>query len=258
MTDNSTLVLQARNPAEVIRPEALADYERCRDPIWNRLVRLHSTVFVLDKVLRFPFHVFEMPGASTFWVLLVQNFGDVVTLLLTALTSDGQGYTIKRFKNDVAKKWLHPDFREDLRATLACVRFDAEVGRLMVELVGIRNHLIAHIDEKYNLVPTDEIVISIEQVQRAVNSLVRLFDVLCFGIGHHTLPIDYSRQARRPVGLDARADIERLLDYVARHSKVLDMPEEQPDFWPHYRSQLSEGELEVINKYRRKFGLPEA
>jgi hypothetical protein len=59
-------------------------------------------------------------------------------------------------------------------------------------------------------------------------------------------------------GADPRPDIERILDSVARESSVLRLPETNPMAWPFSRQSWPPGRLEVLNRYRRKFGLPEA
>jgi len=62
-----------------------------------------------------------------------------------------------------------------------------------------------------------------------------------------------------PIGYDtdtSQSDIEQLLDGIARKSRVLTMPEEQPERWETYRlPSLTETEKEQINTYRQKFGL---
>ncbi len=62
-----------------------------------------------------------------------------------------------------------------------------------------------------------------------------------------------------PIGYDtdtSQSDIEQLLDGIARKSRILTMPEQEPEWWQNYRlPSLGESEKEQINMYRQKFGL---
>jgi hypothetical protein len=71
------------------------------------------------------------------------------------------------------------------------------------------------------------------------------------------LPIGYYPEVMRPVDFDSRSDIEELLDNVAEDSPVLNMPERDPDYWSLVSKGYSEQEVETLNRYRVKFGLPE-
>jgi hypothetical protein len=53
-------------------------------------------------------------------------------------------------------------------------------------------------------------------------------------------------------------DIEEALDSVARNSPVLHQPETNSQVWQYRRELLSEFQLSTINRYRAKFGLPQA
>ena len=67
------------------------------------------------------------------------------------------------------------------------------------------------------------------------------------------LPHDYLY----PPGIKS-TDIEKLLDSVARDSGVLNVPENDPYTWSLRREEFKKADLEIINKYRVQFGLPEA
>jgi hypothetical protein len=71
------------------------------------------------------------------------------------------------------------------------------------------------------------------------------------------LPAEYSLRVQHPVGVGHRTDIEEALDAVARNSALLNLPEQEPDMWGFQRTRLTEAEVVQLNRYRRKFGLPE-
>lgn len=89
-------------------------------------------------------------------------------------------------------------------------------------------------------------------IRQKVNEL---FNILCFSHGYSVEFIEYSSNVEHPPGTDTRTDIERILDNIAYNSPLINMPEEQKEFWPHYRQNLSEDDIKIMNSYRRKFKL---
>ena len=71
------------------------------------------------------------------------------------------------------------------------------------------------------------------------------------------LPLQYDPGVRHPIGTKHTTDLEDILDSIARNSFLLNMPEEHPDRWGHHRKRLGKKELDLLNKYRVKFDLPE-
>ena len=83
-----------------------------------------------------------------------------------------------------------------------------------------------------------------------------VFRVLCFSEGHSVYYPQYSPIITKPIinDIEELTDIEELLDLVVKNSDLFRMPEEQPEFWPHYKeNNLSEKDIDIINAYRRKF-----
>ncbi|HKV56937.1 MAG TPA: hypothetical protein VJO32_01600, partial [Ktedonobacteraceae bacterium] len=56
---------------------------------------------------------------------------------------------------------------------------------------------------------------------------------------------------------EGRADVDWVLDSVAKSSDLLNMPEHDPLRWQHRRPGFSDEEIRMINVYRVKFGLLE-
>ncbi|MBA2848697.1 hypothetical protein G4V39_02250 [Thermosulfuriphilus ammonigenes] len=55
-------------------------------------------------------------------------------------------------------------------------------------------------------------------------------------------------------GLDD--EMEEIMDSIAKQSPLIRMPEDQPDYWEVYKKELSIDDLNILNHYRGKFGLP--
>jgi hypothetical protein len=67
------------------------------------------------------------------------------------------------------------------------------------------------------------------------------------------LPIQYHPEVQHPPGYDSRPDIEIILDNIAKNSPLLNLPEKSPQAWKYRKDMLPETDLELLNKYRRKF-----
>jgi hypothetical protein len=83
--------------------------------------------------------------------------------------------------------------------------------------------------------------------------------LLCFSHGRSLWYWDYGGtypDIIYPIDDKPHSDIDALLDSVARNSPLLNMPEKYPDHWVVYRADLSHEEIEILNKYRLRFGLP--
>jgi hypothetical protein len=79
--------------------------------------------------------------------------------------------------------------------------------------------------------------------------ITALFQALAINATYRMLPIGYDTDT-------SQSDIKQLLDDIADKSRILRMPEQQPEFWQTYRlPTLTDAEKEQINTYRRKFGL---
>jgi phage pi2 protein 07 len=87
------------------------------------------------------------------------------------------------------------------------------------------------------------------------DQLNELLDALSFNVDQMMLPAQYSEDVIHPKGIDARPDIERILDCIAEKSYLLNMPEQHPNRWCFRQKQLVEDDLKVLNHYRIKLGL---
>jgi hypothetical protein len=88
--------------------------------------------------------------------------------------------------------------------------------------------------------------------------MTNLVEVAAFGTDYRYLCTPYDPEVGHPTGQDARPDIERILDGVARDSPTMHLPETNPMAWSYARQSWPSARLEVLNRYRRKLGLPEA
>ena len=250
--------LKHRQPVDVIQPSWLNSYDQRIELLWWELVLLNSNLFTLEKLSAFPFRLFLEPLRGSFFSLVQVNLFNmcIVTIRKLVEEKDPRSLTLSRFKQDV-QSHIRPKYRSALDAALDEVRFDVTLSDLLERARKIRNKRIAHFDREFNLSPEQrgQIRLSLSQLMKLREGLDRLFETLCFGHGRAVLPWQYDPRVQHPLDLDTRSDIEELLDGVAKDSHILNMPEQQPDSWPHFREGLSEEELQMLNQYRTKFGL---
>lgn len=244
--------LREVQPADAIESSWLEEYEQRLDVLGWELVRLNSNLYIMGKLLSFPFDLFlPKPNQRTFFHIILWNLFEFSILTAWKLYEDT--LTLRSFKNEI-RQHIHCKYKSSLDATLKKTKFERQITPLVKPVKTLRDKRIAHLDKDFNLSPeqVEEVRVSLSDLSKFRDALNQLFKLLCFGHQWSLLPSQY-----RP-DMDARSDIEKLLDNIARCSTLLNMPEEQPDYWRRYRETLSEDDLQKVNEYRRKFGLPEA
>jgi len=260
VTGKDQMNIKHCQPADVIQPSWHNSYEQRIERLWWELVWLNSNLFVLEKLSAFPFELFLQPLRGNFFSLVQVNLFNMCILIIRKLVEekDPRSLTLSRFKQDV-QSHIRPKYESSLDAALDDVEFDATISDLLERARKIRNKRVAHFDRKFNLSPKQqkEIRLSLVDLMELRDALNKLFETLCFGHRRSVLPWQYDPRVQHPPDLDARSDVEELLNRIAKDSHILNMPEQQPNFWPHFREGLSQKELQMLNQHRTKFGLRE-
>ncbi len=143
--------------------------------------------------------------------------------------------------------------REPFLKRLKAARFDEETQELLARAKTIRNQRIAHITQQFTddffQRPLEQLGFNLGELKTLQDRITALFQALVIDATYRMLPIGYDTDT-------SQTDIEQLLDGIADKSRILRMPEQQPEFWQTYRlPSLTDVEKELINTYRRKFGL---
>ena len=238
---------------DVLETDFVDEYRQGMQFFYSSLVELHTNIFILEKVLAFPFRLFAGPD-QIFFRQVVINFYDVSILTITRVAADQDGdlFTLPRFKNAVVQH-IKDEHRERLQERLKAVRFDEATRGLFVRAKAIRNQRIAHITQQFAVDffqrPLEQLGFNLGELKTLRNSVTELFQSLAINATYRMLPIGYDTDS-------GPSDIEQLLDGIADKSRVLRMAEQQPEWWQTYRlPSLTETEKEQINTYRQKFGL---
>lgn len=250
-------------PGDVIDPCWLEEYERNIDAIWWQLTRLNGNMYVLKKMRSFPFGLFAPePPPRHFWALVEKALieSSMMAIWRTAVDPQAQGLTLQQMRNKIHRHIHDAKHREEFKSELRSAAFRSSLSALAPKIESIRHNYIAHFNRQRNTSPTPQQVkeshLLFSELEGYCNCVNSCFKLLCFGCWRAESVLEYDPGVIHPADIDSRSDIERLLDDVARDSAVTNMPEKEPSYWSTYRARLSQDELETLNRYRAKFGLP--
>jgi len=249
--------------SKILDPNWYPTYKQHIDALYAQAIELNSCLFVLEKVVAFPFRLFAI-GETTFWTLTINSFfqASVLCAWRIAVDSDGDVLTLRSFKNELVQNVHDSVAKAELTAELKRIHFDLRLKAIATKITELRHRVFAHFQPSFLLVAkgktpnqVPQITLSdLHKVRDAVNDLIQL---LGFDTGYLFLPVDYDPAVQHPANVDPRPDIVRLLDGLAKASPIMHMPEGEPVVWPYRRELMSAPELAVYNEYRRRFGLAE-
>jgi len=245
--------IRALDASEVLSNTFLEEYKQGMRLFYFELVNLNTNVYIMEKINEFPFKLFCSPTNTIFFSTVIKNLYDVSILTITKLAADKAGdlSTLLQFKNQVIKS-IKPEYRDELRELLKQTKFDNGITSMLSIATAIRNSRIAHL--KINDIFNDQIKrLKIENLKELAETLNSLLQALSFNVEQLLVPLTYSEYAIQ------NSDIENILDSIARGSNILNLPETVPtDAWERQKKRMSLTEIEKLNMYRKKFGLPEA
>lgn len=244
-------------PSDVLVPDTIDEYNEGKDTFWRELVRLSVDIYIVERIAQFPFDLLVPPGQTLFFTRVVDALLTDAVLIINRLVLDRHAdfNTLSRFKNKVLQ-WVKPQYGQAFRQRLKEVKFRPETKDIRRRARELRQGRIAHLRVRpdYTVFPGG-VSIELSEIKALCDEITKLFSALCFNRAYSMLPIQYIEDAQDPSDSERRPDIENLLDCVAQSSHVLHMPERQPEYWFHYREQLSPAAIKILNRYRSKFGL---
>jgi hypothetical protein len=163
--------------------------------------------------------------------------------------------TIHKLKNKLMKA-VKPHYKAAFQEHLREVKFTKHIEKLIDKAHTLRNHYIGHMLSTFAFQSDEKVELTLGELLEIKNGINALFDALCFNHDYRKFTPEYDPQISSPGGY--KTDIEELLDSVARNSALLNEPEQDKESWLEERKRLSAYDLDVVNHYRKKFGLPEA
>ncbi|MHA1336269.1 MAG: AbiU2 domain-containing protein [Promethearchaeota archaeon] len=251
------MTLLYKKPEEIIKKQYIKDYKNSLEIIWLELVRLNSTVFVLEKLINFPAKIFLPKGKDLFLNLVYHNFIENCIIIISRIFTDKSKdtHTIIWFKNKIRNKYLKDIYKDEFDKMLKERKFSKNVNTLSDKIHKIRSKLVAHLKRELLLNEiTSDFKISFKELKEVVNAIEDLFILICFGHGHHLYPIQWIPNLVRNDPLDNRTDIDEILDYFVLQNPILKLPEENPSLWNKIKLNYSHEELVKFDEYRKKFG----
>jgi predicted chitinase len=174
----------------------------------------------------------------------VANYLKASILLITRLATD-QGSdvrTLPKFRNRL-QQMVKPEHQPDIQERLKAMGFDQRTKELLEKARNLRDTRVAHF--VHNSAQEGMTLSEIKALRDELNTLLQ---ALSFDVEYFMLPFSYEEQ---------RADVDWVLDSVAKGSDLLNMPEHDQLRWQYRRPGFTGEEIQMVNTYRVKFGLPE-
>jgi hypothetical protein len=242
----------SRTPSatEMLKPEHAAEYGERLTAIWHELIWVRQSMHIVNSIVRFPLQQFAPPeDIGFFWQVIVNNCGNAVVLTLHSLVNDNENtLNLRRFANAVLQ-WLRPEHVASYRGRLGEARFDPTLNKIAERMRALR-HQIAHVQ----LQPAGATrpAISEAEAERLYLAVKSLFRATCHSSEYVIDEEDYR------VGKPEPRTIDRLLDLVAKDSRLVNLPEKRGQWWPVHREHMDPEKIEEMNRWRTKFNLPPA
>ena len=240
-----------------IRSECEADYQKLSATIWDQLVYLRTSLYLLRKLVELPLQQFASSDDQWFFTIVRRALYEAAVLGVTKLTTDQDGdtLTINRCRNLVLTM-LRPEVVGRFRTQLKEARFDKARNDLRNRARDLRDGRLAHLllqDVRNGA----DLSLDFADLEALVSEAEKLYRPLLFGASATFLPFPYDPTAHAP-NPATETDVDRILRLFARDSYILNEPELNAHWWPVLRQQKAVEEIEFINSWRKRVGLPEA
>ncbi len=241
---------------EVLQPEYVGIYKEHHQDIYTRMIRLNTSINILEKLFAFPFYLFISIKDMQFWYFVIANFQDISLLLFCGLITDkgSDVFTLKKFKGEILKN-IKDEYLFDFKNCLN--RFDDNFLVISRKAINFRNQFIAHrlLEKGTNKLTKYDEVVNISELRLLFQQTDNLFQLCSFGSGYGTVMLDFMHATIG--GVPVQSHLDDIFDLIAKNSHFINQPEENPGYWNYSRDKMDPEQLEILNKYRRKFGMPE-
>lgn len=241
---------------QIILDKELDDYDKMVIVVWDEIVILRSNFIIIEKIVKFPFSTFGLndSNSSSFWSnVFVALFESCINKIWNLVYDrPGQYLTLITLREAIRERFIKEDFKEAFNQKISSIKFESKIKELEKKIIGLRHNIISHLQPKFNLnrgSQYNRYAVNLTELEQIILTADQLFQVLCFH-SKGTLLVDFLRSQN---GVNY-SDVDGIFESVVKNSDVYKMPDEQSGFWPSYKENLSETAIDIINKYRKKFG----
>ncbi|MBN1287665.1 MAG: hypothetical protein JXB47_19845 [Anaerolineae bacterium] len=238
-------------PEIVITKEHLASYEMEIDGLYSQLIALHSGVYVLREIETFPFALFQggIDLRSPFWWVVKRALIYESIMIVWRIIDEDKYLTFMRVKKGILSHLIAEGHRQVIEDAFRAERFDERCEEIKSQIEKVRHNFVGHLQYKINVrldsQQIAQMAISLSGLEKLRDELKLLFDLLCLNCDRSLALVNLEN------------DVEEFFDALAKNSPFLNSPEENRQMWDTQRKRLSQKDLDILNKYRRKFSLPE-
>ena len=158
-------------PEDVIDDDWLQEYIQQRQTLWLQLIDLNCNVFLIEKILHFPFSLFlYITDEEIFWQRTINALIDSSILIIWKIAVDKHQHalTLNRFKDDVLDHICDSEAEKELHSELHEVDFDRQVAQISRKIEFARQNYVAHLNAKLSANPNNprrqELALNLEAV----------------------------------------------------------------------------------------------
>lgn len=244
-----------KKPEEVIKPEFLETYKALHSNIWRRLILVHTNIIILERIEKFPFQHFYAPHENIFWTMVYWNYLYLSILFIYGLVDDTgpDTNTIPQLKRKLWKEGWFKVEHEEYRQALKKADLHRDVKKIREKLELMRNKVVAH--QLLRSVTNIKVPgVSLLEIRKVYDETEKLFRMFSFGSDYLTTFYIPGVVGGKPIV----KDIDELFDLIVKNSYWLNQPERRAPFWDIQKRYKSPEDIEELNKWRAKFGLPPA
>jgi hypothetical protein len=241
-----------------LNPSCVGDYLKKHKEIWDACITLNIEMYLLKKIEEFPFNLFGSFFSNPFWNIVRFSLLKNCIVEVHSLINDHEfSYTVKQFRNFVMLNIIDPDEKERVSKELKLLNFDKEVDKISSSIRLVR-HAIAHFKplsewKQDDYLEFQKISLHTKDVYFCVELIKKFFQILggeeC---EYAMLPAEYL-----DINPNHQTDIEGIFRCVVHNSKVIYFPEtmKSSNTWEGWKKSHSIEDLEIFNKWRKKFDL---
>ena len=250
--------IEDHDPKEVILPAWLDQYKKEMDPVHWQLTQFNSNIYIMEKISSVDFGLL---GTTTnnFWYLVFASMFETNVMILWRLVDPSDVTLNMRILRDRIRKNLRDDsLRNEFDSFIGKSNYGSRIDNIYNKVSILRHNRFGHFQRKWIVKESPSLIsddyLPFQNLKEYGNTIGELFNLLCFSHKRGLILLDYIPNVKHPSGTDPRSDIELLLDLIIENSPFINTPENQPDYWPHFKKVLSKKEIEQMNYYRKRVG----